>query len=156
MTGSQLSAGSGATAAGSDAATERIRAALAYACGHEDELREDLSSCPPGPGVPDPAALVDALADAFAAGQPCGPQLDAIHAALQAGADALGIYGRIKLQHTRGGIRPPGVGALQPPPDQETVYLCPVRRCSRHAWPSPGETAPPCAFSGQLMREDRL
>lgn len=136
----------------------RIRAGLGYVCTHRAELREDLAAAPPplpGTAAAGRPGLLFELAAAFAAGRDCGPLLDAIDEALKTSGDALGLYGRATAPGPRTYFEPPGLPGPVPRTADETVYLCPVARCSGYVWPAP-DARPSCSLTGRPMRADRL
>ncbi len=125
--------------------TRRTRDALAYACGHLEELRADLGDDPAG------SAVLDRLLSRIRRNGKIVDVLDEIHASLQAAGDALGLYGRVPGRHGDRGIDLPGLdtGPL------EIVYLCPIGRCSGHE-PQAAGTPPRCGISGKELRRERL
>lgn len=146
--------------AGPDADVQ-ARVGLGYVCAHHDEIRRDLSLSGfggvrsrterGGNGVDGFAAEPEPLRDlalALTGDQSPIPALDAIHAALLAAGDALGLYGRARPGIR--GVTPPGVDTAVPPPTEETVYLCPRRRCSRYAWPG-SDQPESCAITGEAF-----
>ena len=150
---------SGPHPAASDANALRDKGALAYVCGHFDQLREELRSVQLGSATEEPLLLRE-LRDALIAGRQCSAALDTLHAALLAAGDVLGLYGRIQAD-ARGLVcdeaarRVAGVDQATPPPSHEVLYICPVSQCSRYSWPQSGPQ-PCCAMTGRALREDHL
>ncbi|GAA1530712.1 hypothetical protein GCM10009730_44970 [Streptomyces albidochromogenes] len=93
-------------------------------------------------------APLERLLAALRDGEDPAPALDALHEALLAAGDAVGVHGG---GGTRG-MTPLGVDPATP---DEWVLICPTRQCSRHAWPDASE-APRCRVSGQPLRRERL
>ncbi len=120
----------------------RIRIGLANVCLNIDSIRAALRA---EYGHDDPLERV--LASARSGGDVTGP-LDFLHAVLQAGGDVHGVY-----DGSTRGLRLAGADSSRP---DETVYLCPDRRCSRYAWPTINSAAPTCSLSGTSLRRDRL
>ena len=131
------------------------RAALGYVCAQREELTAELASLPVEPGRKAPSTLVDELLGALDGGGECGPWLDEVDAALRRSGDALGLFGRAGAEWGQRNLRLAGGSRSAPPPVDEVVYLCPVGRCSRHAFAG-GDGVPRCALVGGPMREDRL
>lgn len=130
-------------------------AVLAYVCEHIDEVRQDLAEAALDQGA-GATVLLEELDVAFAAGRPVGAILDAIHAVLLDAGDVLGLYGRFDPDH-RGqpsGLTLTGL-VIGPPEADEIVLLCPSGRCRRSSWRTQGHV-PRCAFTDQVLREDRL
>ncbi|MEV5410336.1 hypothetical protein AB0K60_16045 [Thermopolyspora sp. NPDC052614] len=125
--------------------TRRTRDALAYACDHLEELREDLGDDPAG------SALLDRLLSRIRGNGTIADVLDEIHAALQAAGDALGLYGRVPGHQGDRGIDLAGLGSGP----LEIVYLCPIGRCSGHQTQAAG-SPPRCGISGEELRRERL
>ncbi|WP_351233329.1 hypothetical protein [Streptomyces sp. NPDC002133] len=119
-------------------AAERIRDALAYVCRQLDVLSAVLPEN-------DEASPLRRLLEAMRNGEDPDRPLQALHTALLAAGDHIGVYGNR-------GIRPVGVddGA------EETVYLCPAHRCSRYSWPAATVDPPQCAITEQPLRRDGL
>lgn len=131
-----------------DAHRQRARAreiadGIATVCGDLDELRRFLDEM----GA---ASVLQRLLTQLDAGEDVAESLDAVHDALLAHGDAVGIYG----SGSRGiGPRPQDLAAPRP---AEAVFLCPQRRCSRLWWPDADEAVPSCALTGRRLRWERL
>ncbi|MGW4412772.1 hypothetical protein ACWEJ6_52935 [Nonomuraea sp. NPDC004702] len=109
--------------------------AVAYVCAHLEELRDEH-----------PRLLRRVLAALKHGRDPVGP-LRALHEAMLAAGDHLGLYGTRSLW-------PVGIDVSR---SGEEVYLCPGRHgCSHYRWPDPVGDTPRCAISGDPMRLDRL
>ncbi|MGW4994214.1 hypothetical protein ACWEQ3_42430 [Streptomyces mirabilis] len=124
-----------------DQEAQRRGDALAYVCAHLDELRDDLRSDPEGGDGP-----LDRLLAAVRGDGDVDASLAELHAVMQAGGDALGVYGATR------GLRPVGLGR----DPTETVYVCPAGRCSRYWWPQAATTVPRCEMGGGTLRRVRL
>lgn len=125
----------------------KISEGLAYVCQHLDQIRADLSYCD---GSGDLGPLERLLAAVSESREIAGP-LNALHDALLAGGDALGVYGHARDSGPRG-LRPAGVDERP----VETVYLCPNGGCSRYGWPDATNGTPQCEISGKRLRRERL
>lgn len=118
----------------------RVPDALAYICEHREEIRDRLVAS----GRVD---LWDDLVTALPEQTDVGPILLAMHTAFQRAGDALGLLG---LTRRDGLVRPAGIGRATP---VDTLFLCPVGRCTRFWAPQPGATHPPaCEMSGAPLR----
>jgi hypothetical protein len=130
-------------------AAQLTAAALAYVCPRVAEIRNALRT---GPGGDD--TVLDRLLDAFRDGADLTDLLDLLHGLLQAGGNALGLYGRFDHGAGTRALRPAGIDvsltALS-----DIVYVCPVSRCSRYEWPQTAPSVPRCQFSEDrhLLRE---
>ncbi|MFH8659175.1 hypothetical protein [Streptomyces afghaniensis] len=133
----------------SDDAAERTAEGIAAVCAHVEEIRADLRDGSHGDAGP-----LERVLAAARAGEDIADLLDALHIALQADGDALGLNGYADGggAGTRG-IRAAGISAADP---GETVYLCPGGRCVRYWWPSGDTPVPRCAISGDVLRRDWL
>ncbi|MFK4068245.1 hypothetical protein [Streptomyces sp. NPDC029674] len=120
----------------------RVREAIAHVCGRLERIRADLETYATGGAAP----LERLLAD-LRAGEDPAPALDALHEALLAAGDAVGVHGGAAR-----GLTPLGADPALP---DERVLLCPTRQCSRIAWPD-GSDAPRCRVSGRPLRGERL
>lgn len=122
---------------------DRVALGMARVCEHQAEIREQLAHS-------GSAQVIDDLLAAARAGRHVGNLLDALHAALQAGGDALGVYG-----HTRGtGAQLAGISGER---SSEEIYLCPGRRCTRYCWPDAAVTGPPtCEIDDGPMLKSRV
>ncbi|MEQ4720606.1 hypothetical protein [Nonomuraea sp. B19D2] len=129
-----------------DDAAERAAEGLAIVCAHVEEIRADLRSGSRG----DDAPLERVLATARAGEDIAGP-LDALHLALRADGDALGLNG-----YDEGGTRAIQAAGITVTDPGEVVYLCPDGRCVRYWWPAGGTPVPRCTISGDALRRDRL
>lgn len=118
------------------------RAALAYVCEQWDFLRAEL----PIDRIGEPPLLQRLLAAIREGSDLTGP-LDALHEAVLASGDALGIYGSTR------GVQPVGIEATA---TTEAVYLCPAGRCSRYTWPQSTDDQPRCQVTGKPLRRDSL
>jgi hypothetical protein len=124
-----------------DKEAQRRGDALAYVCAHLEELRNDLCRDPEGDDGP-----LDRLLAAVRGGGDVDASLAELHAVMQAGGDALGVYGVTR------GLRPVGMGR----DPVETVYVCPAARCSRYWWLQAATTVPRCEIDGGTLRRVRL
>ncbi|MDI5973546.1 hypothetical protein POF50_030110 [Streptomyces sp. SL13] len=122
--------------------TAETRDALAYVCAHEERIRADLIDEGAGPEA------LDLLLAAAREDRCVETALEALHDALLASGDVLGVFGR--------GIRavPTPLGVNRTPAG-EIVYRCPGELCARTSWPEPG-ALPRCSVSGGPLRRDRL
>ncbi|MET9547121.1 hypothetical protein ABZY36_17665 [Streptomyces sp. NPDC006627] len=129
----------------------RTADALAYVCANIDDIRDTLRD-----SGPEHMALLDELLTAACDNGDLGPLLDALHAVVQAGGDARGVYVWVSEVSTRGlpCIGPATVPGFGPP--SETAFLCPLRRCTRFWLPRAGEPEPCCEINGVPLRKDRL
>ncbi|MEU6481068.1 hypothetical protein ABZ858_30175 [Streptomyces sp. NPDC047017] len=114
---------------------------VAYVCRQTERIRADLVTY-----GPDGAAPLERLLSALRDGEEITAPLDALHEALLAAGDAVGIYG-----HTRG-LTPHGVTPTMP---DERVLLCPTDQCSRFEWPD-GADALRCPISSRPLRREHL
>lgn len=127
------------------ASDDRLAAAVGYVCGRLGDLRAQLEECGQAERLDRFLAAVHGDGDVIAA-------LDALHQALQAGGDPLGVYGTTG----RGSVGPIPAG-IQDARPVEALYLCPNRRCTRFRWPDPAASAPPwCAIADEPMLWKRL
>lgn len=125
----------------SDGPVDRVGDGTAYVCEHLADIRAQLERS----GNADPLEL---LLSAARADRDVAGALDALHHALQAAGDALGVYGNL-----RSGI-PRTLGDFGTARPREPLYLCPRRRCARYRWPDHESTAPPtCGIDGEPMVE---
>lgn len=129
-----------------DSAAERRLDAMAYVCGHLDDIRTALDRTDV---LEEVLVAVDAGRDAAV-----DESLQRLHTALQVAGDALGIYGN--LPGAARGLWPIGVGRQSAVRPDEVVYLCPANTCSRYWWPRDHTAPPRCALHGQALRRDRL
>lgn len=123
--------------------TEERADALAHVCAHLEEIREDLREGPGGSDAP-----LERLLSRLRDGGEVTECLEALHAALQAGGDALGVH-----RSAARGLEAAGIRRDVP---VEVLYLCPSGRCSRHAWPDRTGEVPVCAVDGRPLRDERL
>jgi len=122
----------GGTSAGARQSMQR--SALAYVCVHRDRVAAELVSLSVETGDNSLSGLVDGLLDAVTGDGGYGPWLDRIDAALRAPGNALGLYGLVGADRGPAPGRLVGGSSAMPPPADETVYLCPMGYCSRHAF----------------------
>ncbi|WP_411080947.1 hypothetical protein [Streptomyces sp. cmx-18-6] len=129
------------------ATPDRTRERMAIVCTNAADIRADLLG-----SEGDDAALERVLA-AAREGQGVACALDALHATLQAGGDAQGVYGYAG----GGGLTrsPRAVGTGRDHSD-DIVYLCPLNRCSRYSWLREETLVPSCVVKGQALVRDRL
>jgi hypothetical protein len=112
--------------------------ALAYVCGHLDELRDLLGE--------EGNALLERLQIAVRARADPGELLDLVHSAVQAAGDERGVYGH----EERSGIVAAGIASV------EIVYRCPLKRCAGRVRTEVREFPPRCPLSpgeAELVRE---
>jgi hypothetical protein len=112
--------------------------ALAYVCGHLDELRDLLGD--------EGNALLEQLQAAVQASADPGEVLDRLHTAVQAAGDVLGVRGHGE----RSGVVVAGVASV------EIVYRCPLGRCAGRVRSEVREFPPHCPLSpggAELVRE---
>jgi hypothetical protein len=122
---------------------ERVGRGLAYACQHAADICDQLARH--GSTAP-----LDDLMSAARDGRDVAGLLDALHEALQAGGDALGVYGNARATASR-------LTGIPAPRPTEVLYLCPRRRCLRYSWPGGTSDAPPsCGIDGEPMLRSRL
>lgn len=122
---------------------DRVAMGMARVCERQVEIRAHLAHL-------GSTQAIDDLLSAARAGQDVGNPLDALHTALQASGDALGVYG-----HTRGtGAQLAGISGGRP---SEEIYLCPGRRCTRYCWPDAAAAGPPtCEIDGAPMLKSKV
>lgn len=132
-------------ASGSRAGAIRVASGLAYVCGHLDELRDLLGDDGSDPDKP-VTRLVTALREQRQETEVAG-LLDAVHAAVQASGDEMGIYG---FGSRRGGLS--GMEVLQ------IVFRCPLNRCAGRSAEQVAGPAPVCTVSPARLplRRERL
>ncbi|MFE0135761.1 hypothetical protein ACFWY6_29940 [Streptomyces sp. NPDC059037] len=99
-----------------------------------------------GAGGSEASAPLQRLLAAVRAGQDVTDLLDAVHAAVQAAGDALGVYG----QAGHRGLDAVGVESL------EIVYRCPLRVCSGWDESDAPQFPPRCSISGQELPREYL
>lgn len=125
------------------AAEAKTARAVYYVCDHLADLRAQLER---GNGT----EPLDRLLAAIRAGGELPVLLDELHTAIQAGGDALGIYGQTRSA----GPRPAGIGRSRA---AQVVFLCPVDQCSRTWWPDDSTTErPACQIHDQPLRWEFL
>ncbi|WP_306319701.1 MULTISPECIES: hypothetical protein [unclassified Streptomyces] len=126
----------------SSSADDLVSDGLAHVCGETDRLREDLGGA---------ATLLDEVLGAARAGRDLREPLDALHRAIRATGDVLGVYGG---SHPR---RDPGaaVAGLSPVPT-ESAHVCPSGLCSRYVWADRVGEAPVCEVNGRPLLRQRL
>jgi len=131
---------------GSRAGAVRVASGLAYVCGHLDELRDLLGDDGSDPDKP-LTRLVTALREQPQETEVAG-LLDALHAAVQATGDEMGIYGL-------GGSRRGGLSGMEV---LQIVFRCPLNRCAGRSAEQVTGPAPVCTVSpGRLpLRRERL
>lgn len=127
-------------AVGSEAASEPWQDGLALVCEQADRIRADLGKS---------GGLVDRVVASARAGDDVKEPLDALHQAILATGDVLGVYGHTARHHG-----PVVAGIAQVPMD--VVYLCPAGRCSRYVWAADTVEVPVCRITGRALRRDRL
>ncbi|AWW36384.1 MULTISPECIES: hypothetical protein [Streptomyces] len=126
---------------GSVSAGDRAGDGLAVVCARADRIRADLGN----------SALVDGVLGAARAGQGVEEALAALHEAILATGDALGVHGQATLRDV------PGVsvaGIARVPTD--AVHVCPTGSCSRYRWADEPGPVPVCEVSGRPLRRERL
>lgn len=128
---------------------EEIAAAIGYVCRDPEQLRDVLSG--------DERALVDqVLANALNGNlDTVRALLDRLHTALRQAGDPRGVYGQAlrRMPSSVRGTAPLGNSMVRP---AETIYLCPIGRCSRFWFPddrSPADV-PNCSASGVPLTAD--
>jgi hypothetical protein len=109
----------------------QVADAVARVCTDEPDIRACLERA----GDTSP---LDRVIAAVRDGGEVRDLLDALHAALQRGGDALGVYGPNRSGAGYRAARPVGLGDPRP---VEVVFLCPRGTCSRRWRPDPA--APP-------------
>ncbi|MET7761579.1 hypothetical protein [Streptomyces sp. NPDC005336] len=114
---------------------------VAYVCEQLEHIRTLLQTHSPAGTAP-----LERLVATLQAGEDPAMPLDAVHEALLAAGDAVGIHGRVR------GLNPIGADPATP---REWVLLCPTGQCSRYSWPD-GPQAPSCPVSGQSLRTEPL
>jgi hypothetical protein len=117
---------------------DRIAAGLAYVCKEFASLRAVLPDDEQGP--------LRRLLAAVRNGEDLAGPLAALHAALLAAGDHLGIWGQRSV--TMAGINTQG--------PFEFVYLCPLGRCSGRSVDKNTVFPLICAITGQELRRERL
>jgi hypothetical protein len=134
---------------GTARSAEEIAAAIGYVCGDPEQLRDVL------PG--DERALVDqVLANALNGPLETAKELlDRLHVALRRAGDPRGVYGQVlrKIPWFGRGTAPLGSSTARP---AETIYLCPIGRCTRFWFPDGRSRAdvPNCSASGVPLAAD--
>ncbi|MGN9845171.1 hypothetical protein ACTMTI_44320 [Nonomuraea sp. H19] len=126
-------------AAGADPVGEAIE----YVCQHLADIRWQLEQA--GDTGPLDRLLAALRADAEVDGL-----IRALHEALQAGGDALGVYGNVRS------AIPKALGDFGLARPKRALYLCPGRRCARYAWFDPAASPPVCGIDGEPMLQERL
>ncbi|MFG1798343.1 hypothetical protein [Nocardia sp. NPDC049149] len=114
---------------------------MAYVCRALDEIRSTLGDDGTDPSTP----LQRLLAAVHNGDEPTmAVCLDEVHNALQAAADALGIYGNVR------NFQVLGVQGL------EVVYRCPIKRCHGRTSAEVDSEPPLCSVNGQELNRDLL
>lgn len=121
----------------------RVADGLAYVCGSLDSLHAVLPGDEQSP-------LRRLLAAVRADQDPAGP-LEALHAALLAAGDPLGVWGHARSQSRA--VPMTGVDERRP---FEPIYLCPQGRCSGRRVDKTTTFPLTCAITGQELRRDQL
>jgi hypothetical protein len=110
---------------------------LAFVCARIPEIRTALGPA----GVPP----LQGLTEAVQRGDDLRPALDAVHRALLAAGDALGVYG-----HGSRGLEPAGVESV------EIVYRCPLRKCAGRDRAEFLRSSQLCEIGGERLLRERL
>ncbi|MFF4752163.1 hypothetical protein ACWD5R_10720 [Streptomyces sp. NPDC002514] len=125
---------------------EQIADGIAYVCENADQVRAALER-----GPADGPARLDALLAALRTGADPAAPLEAVHRALRAAQDALGVFGRTRDVSM---LTPAGLATDRP---YEPVLLCPRadHPCARYAWPEP-DRVPVCRVLETDLRRTTL
>lgn len=126
--------------------TEHVAGAIAYVCANVASIRETLTH-----GPADGPTQLDALLAALRAGADPVDLLEAVHRALRRAQDAVGVFGR-----TRDAAMTTLAGIHRDHP-RESVLLCPRadHPCARYAWPD-RTNIPVCAVTETPLRRATL
>ncbi|MEU1483091.1 hypothetical protein [Streptomyces sp. NPDC005752] len=135
-------------------AQRRTAERLAVVCAHLEDIRSDLLA-----DSGDDSTL-HAVLGAVGRDEEVSPALEALHTALRAGGDALGLRGYADDGNVTRGLRPVGIGGGASGGGDalggEVTYVCPARRCARFWWPQGPAEVPDCVITGAPLRRERL
>lgn len=122
----------------------RIAAGLAYVCKELASLRAVLP--------PDKQSPLEQLLAAVRAGEDLAGPLEALHTALLAAGDPLGVWGHLGVWEQRS-VTIAGVNTQQP---FEPIYLCPHGRCAGRSADKDTVFPLTCAITGKKLRQEQL
>ncbi|MET8729417.1 hypothetical protein ABZV81_19890 [Streptomyces parvus] len=132
---------------------QRTAERLAAVCAHAEVVRDDLRS-----GTPGEDALLERLLAAMRTGDRTAEALEALHSALRAAGDPLGLDGYTDgVSAGSRSLRPAGVdGSPAGGHHGEIAYFCPLGTCARYWFPEGPAPVPKCSVIGRALRRDRL
>ncbi|MGW6308766.1 hypothetical protein ACWFRQ_21510 [Streptomyces niveus] len=131
---------------------------IATVCTQLEAIRGELHETRNGDDGPLEAVLAEARSRGARNGRDLVAALDQLHAALQAGGDALGLRGYSEQGAGSRGLRPAGIDGDLAGGGRggEITYVCPGDRCTRYWWPQGPAPVPRCAVSDTSLRRERL
>jgi hypothetical protein len=126
-----------------EAAIVDQRDAVAYVCRNLEQFRVALA------GSEAESAILSRFEEAVRSGQDLGDVLDALHRAVQANGDALGVFG--PRSRSFGPVIPGESGG-----PWGILFLCPLGRCSGRRYPRMADFPLRCSVSGESLLRKRI